>query len=145
MQGDSLQEPLELLRVVLVEVVLEPDLVLELRPGHGERVVDGAPGALGVGVVDERAFDTQLGRERLLLVLRPANSNAPFVIRDRFMEELLLGQTVFVVNGFQAKQVFEFVAEVHGCRLRHSGSCLFSSSSGESQDVGSFHELGQTE
>jgi hypothetical protein len=109
----AFEQALVLRRVVGVEVGLEPDLVGDLGPFHRVGVLGPAARAVGVGVIDQRALDAELGRERLLRVARAAPLHPAAVVLDRFVEQLFLAEVVLVLDVFEAKQLLEVSLEGH--------------------------------
>ena len=113
---DALQEPLEVVRIERLVVLLPPDAVLQLGPGDAERVLDGTTRAGRVGVVDERAVDPELRRDRLRLVVRAVRADASAIVRERFAEELFLREVVLVLDRIESEELLEGGGVVHGAR-----------------------------
>ena len=116
--GEALDETLVLGGVVLAEVGLEPDLVLDLRPGDREGVLGAPARAVRVGVVDQRTLVAEHGGEGLLGVVRSAALDAALVVGDGLVEELGLAQVVFVRDGFETEELFEISLKGHCKPLR---------------------------
>src|SRR3546814_5106526 len=68
-RDDALEQTFVLFRLVAVEVRLEPEFFGDFRPVHRIGVLGAAPGAFGIGVVDQRTVNAELGGIRLLLVV----------------------------------------------------------------------------
>ena len=86
MVNNPLQQALILVRVKNLQTILPPDIVFDLRPGNGERIIDRSASAGWVGVVQKRTAHAHLRGERLLVVGRPADAGAASVIRNRLVE-----------------------------------------------------------
>ncbi len=119
MLDDARQQGVELVGVELLEVGLPPDLVGDPGTGDGEGVLRRAARAGGVRVVDERAVDTELGGERLLIVAAAVGVDPTAVVGDGCLEQVVLGQAVADVHALQTESRLELrgdlVAGTGGC------------------------------
>ena len=113
MRDDALEQRAEMLGIKFLEVLLPPDIAFDLRPGNREGVLDGAAGAAGVGVVDQRSVDAQLGGIGLGLVIRPVGANAAAIICDRLGKKLFLRQVVVIVDGIEPEFFFQRRPKIH--------------------------------
>ena len=105
--------------VVLLEVLLPPHLVFGLGPRHGEGVLHRPAGAARVGVEDERPVDAERRRKGLLLIVGSVRSHSTAVVLDGFVEQLLLAETVLVVDVLELEESFEFAGEGHDLGALH--------------------------
>ncbi len=116
------QQGLVLLGVELLVVGLPPDGFLEFGPGHTEGVLDGAAGAGGVGVEDQRAVGSQRGGESLLGVVRTLIAHPAAVVRDGLVEKLILAQVDAELHSLEPEESFEGIrVVVGGGGVGHSG------------------------
>ena len=145
---DTPQQPLVVPRVVALEVVLPPDLALDLRPRHREGVVDRPAGAGWVGVEDERAVDTEAGGKALAIRVRAAEANAAPIVGDGVLEQTRLGQVVPEIDPLQPELALQRGFQLHdtdcprAARIDASPSGLIVTGLSEGRKVGGKREYG---